>query len=256
MKKVSVPIYVMRIETSVKVYRILIHVDKKLSEIAYTIPNCIVSNKSKWRCTLHRQDFTMNIFNASKLSTPALVAILFTKDKPLEDIAVEFETIFGKRPCMESIKLLNWVSKIYTEYSDLDLDEVFDDLDEYRRENLDDIFVVKGTEKKTPQKIRRYDEYDPSDNPGNDSDNDISTPKNHNIQNDTAELSIDKQRFSALIITPFPEETNMTIELYSSGVLNCAGIPNEHIMEKTQKYVKDILIPLFEKNGHYDDISI
>jgi hypothetical protein len=242
----------MRIETSVKVYRILIHVDKKLSDIAYTMPNCIVSNKSKWRCTLHRQDFTMNIFNANKLSTPALVAILFTKDKPLEEIAVEFETIFGKRPCMQSIKLLNWVSKIYTEYTNLDLDEVFDDLDEYRRDNLDDIFIVKGTEKKTPEKIRRYDEYEPV----YDSEHNRNGNSYKPVQNDTAELSIDKQRFSALIITPFPEETNMTIELYSSGVLNCAGIPNEQVMEKTQKYVKDVLIPLFEKNGQDNDIVI
>lgn len=233
----------MRIEDSVKVYRILIHTKINLLEFSYKTPNCIISTKSEWRCTYHALDFTLNIFQASKLPHPAIVVILFTKSKPLNEIETSLTNLFGTRPDMETAKLLNWVTKFYTPYKNLDLDNLYDDLDECN--NLDNIFILKGCESKRPEKIKRYDFNEPIYN----SDTEISKPVVVNDDGTNPDLAIDKQRFSALIITPFPKETNLTLEIYSTGVINAAGIPNSHIYDKTLSYVNNTLLPLFVDNA-------
>lgn len=245
-------------KTSLRFHRLIVKIDIELKDFACNTPNCVLS-ESDWRCTYYGYDFTINIFKASKLSYPAIVCMTF-HNKSLESIEDDFEKLFGKRPESDMTTAINWVEKFYTPYNSLDLDRLYDMLS-----NSDDCAFVervynkkkkKNVTKKTPGKIKCYSmtNYDSDDSTINRPAPRV--PKNPDDKGDDATVSMDQKKFCALVLHPFPSESNFAIEIFSSGVLNVPGIPSEEYFEKIKKYVNETLAPIMDRSRCGDSQSV
>lgn len=241
-------------KTSLRFHRLIVKTNIELKDFACNTPNCVLS-ESDWRCTYYGKDFTMNIFKASKLSYPALVCMTF-HNKSLESIEDDFEELFGKRPESEETTAINWVEKFYTPYNNLDLDRLYDMLSNgnecaFIKRVYDKKNKVNDT-KKTPGKIKCYSEpnYDSDDSSINHPPSRI--PNNLDDKGYDATVSMDQKKFCALILHPFPSESNFAIEIFSSGVLNVPGIPCEQYFEKIKKYVNETLAPIMNRSRYED----
>jgi hypothetical protein len=245
----------MRIETSVKVYRFLLKTTMSPKDFAFRNKNCVISSKDRWRCTYHGHDFTTNIFKAKKVPYPALVFIFFTQTKPIDSIVDEMESLIGVKPDVNSMVLTNWVEKVYTPHKNIDLEALFCDLDS----GFDDLgqhFVIERKMKKErvkktkPGKIPKYferNEYDSDDSDIEKPPPRIPTDANDNGEN--PKINLDQQTFCGIILTPFPTESNVVLEIFASGVINVAGIPNDTYFEKVKNYINVNLLPLMKNNN-------
>lgn len=236
-------------KTSLRFHRFIIKIELNLTDFAFKTPNCVLSNESDWRCTYYGHDYTVNIFNARKLPYPAIVCMTFHKGKSLESIEDEYEELLGTRPDSKMNTDINWVEKFYTPYNNLDLDKLYDllaDSDEcafvervYKKNK-------KKNPKKKPGKIKCYSmsNYDSDDSTINHPTPRV--PKNADDKGVDATVSMDQKKFCALILHPFPSESNFAIEIFSSGVLNVPGIPNATYFEKIKQYVNRTLAPIMK----------
>lgn len=235
-------------KTSLLFYRFVIKIKLDLADFAFHTPNCVLAANSDWRCTYYGKDYTVNIFNAGKLPYPAIVCMTFFKDRDVETFYDEFERLFGKSPERSMTTRINWVEKFYTPYKNIDLEKLYDLLTSSEQcAFVERVYKKKGSSKK-PGKIQCYDVSDgyKSD------DSDINRPPPRvpvDISADAsgAIVSIDQKRFCALIIHPFPSESNFAIEAFSSGVLNVPGIPSVEYFDKIKTYVNDTLSPVLEQ---------
>lgn len=236
---------IIRNALSLTVHRMIIHTDCSLDEFALRTKNCWLTGESDWRCTYYGDDFSTNLFNAKKIPTKALVSMAFSKGKKLEDYERDFKKLFGPDIIIEDFTLVNWVEKFYTTHKTVSLNK----LEGLLVEDDETIFIkkVKQRGRKTrPKKIASYDikVYD------SDSDSE-KEPKRIKIGDDDGSapsVSMDQQKFSALIIRPFPKESNFAIEVFSTGNLNVAGIPSEEYFKKrVVPYIKDKLMGFMEK---------
>jgi hypothetical protein len=204
----------------------------------------------------------MNVFVAKKLPKPAVVCMVFSKPKPIEEFFPEFERLFGARPDVNNITFINRVEKFYTPYNNLDFEGLYDDLDQSG--DISTFFIIDHSKKKDrvvkssgPGKIPSYSQQVNDD--GYDSDdssiNRVELPPRVNMSggegmdNIDPLLSMDLQRFCAMMVQPFPDESNVMIEIFASGVLNVAGIPTEEYFQRIKKFVEEKLAPLLEKNS-------
>lgn len=240
--------------TSVKVYRVIIPINISIKSFALSNKNCIVSKNTQWRCTHHGDDFTINIFKASKLSYPAIVVIIFSQHGDINDILIKLQHLFGVPPLIETLDLLNWVEKFYPKLNEnINLDYL------YTQMNIgdsDEVFVLKRPKKNTARndrlkKMKRYYEK-PSAHEQNDNNLAKLDNRKHFIFTDsdgsTAKLKMNRQLFSALIVQPFPEESNVKIEIYYTGIINVAGIPSKEYFHKIKYYLNNRLLPLMKES--------
>lgn len=238
-----------RTETSIIVYRFVVYTDITLKQFIFNQPNCICTFKNKWRVTYHGADYSMNIFMAKKLSRPAMVCMVFSKPKPMEEFFPEFERLFGNSPDINNITFINRVEKFYTPYGNLDFEGLYDDLDQSG--DISTFFIidhgkkggnkVRGGPAKIPSYAQVADDYEEKTRGGSIiAEMDTSDPR----------LSMDLQRFCAMMVMPFPDESNVMIEIFASGVLNVAGIPTEEYFERIKNFVGEKLMPLLEKNSN------
>lgn len=232
---------------SVTVHRFIINTKMKLEEIAFSTPNCVISNESPWRCTYYGKDFTSNIFIAKKLPYYALVAMSFSKNKSFDSYKEDYKKLLKADPnvTLQDFTLINWVEKFYTPYNSLSLNT----LETILYKDDEDIFISKikkkGRQAKVkPDKIKSYDQVT-NDDDGNDSDytDEYRKSKKRKItigddDGKSPKVNMDQQKFSALAVHPFPKESNFVIEVYTTGKLNVAGIPNEeYFNERVKPYI-------------------
>ena len=216
-------------ETTIKVYRFLIYTDITLRNFAMNNHNCTLLSKSSWRCTYHAKQYSMNIFNARKVDKPALIYIVFTKKLEKEYFKDEFITLFDNCYDESTFSLINWVEKYYTNVNDVDFEELYSTLDSKCK-------VQKKTNgKHNKESIATYNQC-------GDANNDI----NEFNENQDALLSLNVQKFSALIIQPFPDNSNIRLEVFNSGVINVAGILSVSTFAKIDNYIKLTLFPLMK----------
>jgi hypothetical protein len=235
-------------KTSLLFYRFIVKIKLDLAEFAFRIPNCVLATNSDWRCTYYGKDYTVNIFNAGKLPYPAIVCMTFFKEKSIDSFDDEYERLFGQRPESSMTTRINWVEKFYTPYTNIDLEKLYDTLT-----NSNECVFVERVYKKDklkgstdrPVKIQCY-----SVNEGSDTDDTSNKIKSRVItstaDDSSAIVSIDQKKFCALIIHPFPTESNFAIEAFSSGVLNVPGIPSVDYFEKIKKYINTTLAPVLK----------
>lgn len=235
-------------QTSIVVYRFIVYTDITLRQFLFNNPMCICPFKNKWRVTYHGLDYSMNIFVAKKLSRPGLVCMVFAKQKPLDEFYPEFERLFGSRPDPKNITVVNRVEKFYTPYSNIDFEGLYDDLD--KSNDIEKFFIVNHAKNKSKAaikpvvKIPSYVEQEFGHE---------QSPRVLNVDDDIdsidPHLSMDLQKFCAIMIAPFPEESNVMIEVFASGVLNVAGIPSEDYFHRIKRFVEEKLAPLLENNS-------
>lgn len=246
--------HIIRTETSLKLYRFIIRVNITLDEFAHTHRNCVLSVSSDWRCTYYEKAFTMNIFDAKKLPYPALVCMVFTMTMESDAFIPVFESLFGvTKEDIDKPTLVNWVEKYYTPHKPLDLEGLFLSLNSLASVSL----KVKGRKQK-PRVLPSYDVHKSEELEGYDSDynnrraNQFAKSLTLSTKEDDGSspaLSMDQQSFCALVVHPFPEATHLAIEVFSSGVLNVAGIPTDEIFEHLTHYVNTKLGPLMEQHA-------
>ena len=246
---------------SVTLHRFIINTSIKLEDFALQTPNCVLTGESAWRCTYYGKDFTSNIFIAKKLPYYALVAMSFSKNKNFDSYKEDFAELFKKDPSvnLENFTLINWVEKFYTPFHHVSLNK----LESLLYVDDDDIFIKKlkkgggkGSKKK-PAKIKSYDQEG-----GNAYDSDLE-PSNKkrrieigNDDGNSPRVNMDQMRYSALALHPFPQESNFVIEIYSTGKLNVAGIPNEdYFHERVKPYINGKLYN-FLKECNIENIQI
>jgi hypothetical protein len=189
----------------------------------------------------------MNVFIAKKLHVPGVVCMVFSKPKPMEQFFPEFKRLFGNVPRVEDITFVNRVEKFYTPWKNLDFEGLYDDLD--KSSDITSFFIIthkKGKVATKPAKIPSYCE-----NNVDDDDSDCETvppPPTSNLVEDP-QLSMNLQRFCAMMICPFPSESNVMIEVFASGVLNVAGIPNEEYFLRIKQFIEIKLAPILSNNS-------
>lgn len=250
-------------KTSILVYRFIIYTDMTLKKFIFNNPNCICTFKNRWRCTYHGLDYSMNVFIAKKLPVPAIVCIVFSKPKPMEEFFPEFERLFGTRPQYKDITYINRVEKFYTPYHGLDFESLYDDLD--KSSDISTFFIVEHNKKEKkvktgkPGKILSYSQVSKyNDDDDSDYEESAKPPPRVNMSGGVGmddidpRLSMDLQRFCAMMVQPFPNESNVMIEIFSSGVLNVAGIPDEEYFKRIKKFIEEKLAPIL-KNNSYDE---
>lgn len=198
-------------------------------EFAIKNVNAMVSMDLPWRCTYYSNDYTFNMFNGNKAKEPTVVLIVFTKDKDVVELKKDILNVFDNEPVIESMNLMNWVVKFYTKVKGVNLEMLYEILDESSVGDNDvfDLCVVKGT--KVTKKVKRLKRY-------YESEKDYENVMNEQV-NGTPSIVMDQHTFSALIIQPFPQESNVKFEIYSSGVVNVAGIPDDHYFSKIYEYI-------------------
>lgn len=246
-------------KTSTLVYRIVVFTEMTLEQFIFNTPNCICTLKNRWRCTYHGYDYSMNVFSAKDIGRPGVVCMFFTKPKPLESFFPEFERLFGAAPLPENITFINRVEKFYTPYKDIYFDGLYDDLDQ--RDDIGEFFIINHKKNKVkqnkPEKIPSYVQQVADNSYTEDDDDDVirlsKQPRivinDHKMEHVKPHLSMDLQRFCAMMVQPFPEESNVKIEIFDSGVLNVAGIPSEEYFERIKTFIEIKLAPLLEKNS-------
>lgn len=222
---------------SVTVHRFIINTSQNLEDFALKTKNCVLTNESDWRCTYYGVDFTSNIFIAKKLSYYALVSMSFSKNKTLEEYQEAYRKIFGEDVTLQDFTLINRVDKFYTPFKSLDLEK----LESILSGDDKDIFI-KMMKKKgpiaRPDKIKSYHM----------NDNKRGQININKENSDSPAVNMDQQRFSALSLKPFPQESNFTIEVFTSGNLNVAGVPGEeYLLNRIVPYVNDKLVNMLSK---------
>jgi hypothetical protein len=164
----------------------------------------------------------VNIFNAK--DAPFVVFIVFTKDKPVEEIKravcalAQEEGCTCAHPEIVLFNMTNKVEKFFTEIANVNLETLYEELD--RKKANEDLFVIKKKTKKHPD--------DAEESP---------------------DLYMDQKRFSALILQPFPSRFKIKLEVYSSGAINVTGVKTEEQQAFIERYINDTLIPLFHKHA-------
>lgn len=235
----------MHFETSVRVYRCLIPCNVNLIDFACKTPNCVMVPKSPWRCTYHGEFFSTNIFYAKQIDICAVVAILFTQTCPEDKIKRILSELLDSGVNDIELTLINWVEKCHTPFKDIMLDTLYDELNN-AGDSMDHIFHLKKKNNKTSAKkvskkrVRGYarDFYKMIDHVD---DEDATTTSTQN----NPHLDMNMEKFGALILKPFPHETNMTIEVYPSGILNVTGINDQETFERVKDYIRNTLyVPL------------
>jgi hypothetical protein len=220
---------------SVTLHRFVIRTNCTLDEFALNTVNCVLTNESGWRCTHYGTDFTSNVFVASKLPYYALVAMSFSKQKSFETYKEYFKVLFGEDTVLQDFTLINWVEKFYTPCNNISLTK----LESMFIDGNDGAFIKRVTRKKKndvkvrvkPGKIKSYA------NNGYISDDSDFTPELPRISIGTDDgtaptVNMDQQKFSALSIYPYPKESNFVIEVFATGNLNVAGIPDANYFEE------------------------
>lgn len=234
-------------ETSIMVYRIVLHIELSLKQFIFNNPNCICTCKNKWRCTYHGSNYSMNIFIAKKLKTPAIVCMLFTKPTNVESFFPEFKRLFGASPDLRDITFVNRVEKIYTPFNNVYLEGLYEDLNTCG--DIKTFFILDHKNKKKEAKQKRQDKilkYEDQERLHRYKQEPTVTEVD---QNESEPLVVmDLQRFCALMVQPFPHESNVMIEIFTTGVLNAAGIPNEEYFSKIKHFVQEKLLPLMSKH--------
>ena len=247
-------------KASLRFHRFIINITLDLTDFACKTPNCVLSNESSWRCTYYGHDYTVNIFNARKLPYPAIVCMTFHKGKSIESLEDEFESLFGKRPDSKMNTDINWVEKFYTPHNNIDLDKLYDSLTVSGEcAFVKRIYKKNGgaIKKKKPGKIKCY-----SAGLGDDSDDSVCGDVNPRVPKDASDegvdatVSMDQTKFCALVLHPFPSESNFAIEIFTSGVLNVPGIPNAEYFEKIKRYVNNVLSPIMKGARYNDDAYV
>lgn len=231
---------------SVTVHRFLIITDEKLDRFALRTPNCILTQESDWRCTYYGKDFTSNIFIAKKLPYYALVAMSFSKNKSFGEYLSYYRTLFGPATEIRDFTLINWVEKFYTTCKNINLNQLEDVL----YDDDGDVFITRVKKKgrkagKKPDKIKSYDQS------GYQSDNSDYSHKERVVIGDddgtAPKVTMNQQKFSALSLYPYPKESNFVIEIFATGNLNVAGIPNDdYFINRVIPYINDKLVTFLE----------
>jgi hypothetical protein len=251
-------------KTSILVYRLIVYTDVTLKQFIFNNPNCICTLKNQWRCTYHASDYSMNVFVAKKLSTPAIVCMVFSKPKPIDDFGPEFERLFGARPDPKNITLVNRVEKFYTPYKELNFEGLYDDLD--KCSDIGTFYIVDHSKTKNksngkPGKIPSYSHecyVDIDSEESNKPEPRVNMEAGDGMDNIEPLLSMNLQRFCAMMVQPFPNESNVMIEIFASGVLNVAGIPTEEYFQRIKKFITEELAPLLKNNARQnpnDEVS-
>lgn len=245
-------------KTSTLVYRVVVYTDITLEQFIFNTPNCICTYKNRWRCTYHGPNYSMNVFTAKDIGRNGVVCMFFTKTDDMETFFPEFKRLFGAEPLPENITFINRVEKFYTPYREIYFDGLYDDLD--HTEDIGEFFIIqhgakkKKEPKKLPAKIPSYvqqlnsEEVDEDDS---DMEHQPASKKLKHSDDFKPHLSMDLQRFCAMMVQPFPEESNVKIEIFDSGVLNVAGIPSQEYFERIKKFIDDKLVPLLKNNCSY-----
>jgi hypothetical protein len=244
---------------SVTLHRFIVRTDRGLTDLALNTNNCVLTDESGWRCTYYGRDYTSNIFVASKLPYYALVAMSFSKDKPFDEYKADYEVIFGASVVLEGFTLINWVEKFYPPNYNISLEKLQDIL---LTNNKTDAFVEAVTKKPrakkaVPPKIGSYCSR-------RDLDYDEPYNKLHPLVKigidggDNPSVNMDQKKISLLAITPYPTETRCVIEVFATGKLNVAGIPNmEFFNKRLVPYINNTLdLMLRDSSNDYDDNKI
>jgi hypothetical protein len=215
-------------------------------------PNCILTEESDWRCTYYGKDFTSNIFIAKKLPYYALVVMSFSKNKSFDDYSRCFRQLFGENTELKDFTLINWVEKFYTNYSNINLNK----LESLLYDDDDDVFITRVKNKrdntKKPKKIRCYNNVH-SDDDDDDGDNvDTERAIIGNDDGKAPKVNMNQQKFSALSLYPYPKESNFVIEIFATGNLNVAGIPDQDYFENRIKPYIDTKLVGFLKQCSID----
>lgn len=224
--------------TSLRVYRVVIHIKQSLFDFAFTHQNCILAQYSQWRVTYHAKDFSMNVFNAKKIKEQGLVAIVSVGEKSIEDVlSILRAELFPTATFFSKPTQINWVVKFYTGLGQIDLEQMYDEMS-----FIGDMIIKKGKkQKKTPPKIQSYNCRDSATDCYEEFDVE-------DIGDDELEMNINMQVFSALIMKPFAEKSNVTLQVYPTGNLNVTGIPCDSYFDKVHTYINDILVPIMDKS--------
>lgn len=250
-------------KTSILVYRFIVYTEMTLKQFIFNNPNCICTFKNKWRCTFHASDYSMNVFVAKKLERPAIVCMVFSKPKPLEEFYPQFERLFGARPDPKNITFVNRVEKFYTPYKDLDFEGLYDTLDQCNDINAFYVMDHKNKSKDIVSKPGKIPSYSSVCYENNEDDSDFEDNKlpprvnmsgGNGMDNNEPLLSMDLQRFCAFNIQPFPKESNVMIEVFASGILNVAGIPSEEYFQRIKKFINEILGPILKQNSFNNEV--
>lgn len=229
----------LRSKTSIMVVRFVVDTDVSLEQFVFREPNCIFSVDSPWRCTFHAIDYTMNIFVAKKLSRPAFVCMAFSQTRGIGDFDTEFLRLFGHRP--RGATLVNWVVKFYTDLEHLNLESLFDALNASNG-NTRCFFVRKiiAGPRDARRRIHSYDEADSDDS-------DLAPrrrPRELNLEASPL-VNMDQQSFSALMLKPYPMSASVVMEIFSSGIINVAGMSSTSEFDRVREYIEDKLVPQF-----------
>jgi len=168
----------------------------------------------------------MNIFQAKQIPVPALVVLIFVKKATRETILHDIGALFNTRVDNEQLCLINWVEKFHTPFKNIFLDTLYEQLN--GESDLDHIFHLKKNSVGKKQEVVDY----------------VSTFYNKKTETvstngpSCAQLEMDIQRFGALIIKPFPNDSNLTIEIYPSGIINATGINDENMFARLKEYIE------------------
>lgn len=197
--------------TSIIVYRVNVKTRVTLDEFMFSTMNCICCPGSEWRCTYQGKEYSMNVFT-SKYNIGELVCMVFTKKEMNERILNDFQDKFDYYPLPTDITLINRVEKFYTPVSCINLYDLYEQLD--CGDDIDTFFVTTG--------------------------------KKSEKGNNTHRISMDLQCFCAIKVQPFPKESNITIEIFASGVLNVAGVMDNELLARTSDFITNEVLPKME----------
>jgi hypothetical protein len=142
----------------------------------------------------------------------------------------------------DDLVCVNRVEKFYFNKV-LCLTTLFMQLDELRNANND---AFKITTKQPPTQTKRHKL--PRYNQKFDDDVKRNSYVITESTGDNANVMIDQQRFSALILHPFPLESSVKIEIYATGVLNVAGSPSNEYFERIKSYINNDLNPILNRS--------
>lgn len=243
----------MRHETSTVVYTVHVRTEMRLRDFTLCTPNCVCSPSTPWRCTHYGEDYVMNVF-ASKLMLPdrAFICVIFTKPREYAWFLQEFLRLMNTRPDPNNIRCTNRVEKFFFPHGNVLLEDMHADM---VRTGATSTRVARRRAP-PPSRVKKMPAYARAALAATyDSDDSDLTRPPGGAQEQELELlpeplvTLNLQRFCALIIKPFREPSHITIEVFSSGVLNVAGITSDAGFDSVRRYIMTTIRPLLQRHA-------
>lgn len=209
----------MRVQTSQRVFNVYVRVPEDLTVLDFALrtPNSIVAPALNQRCTCHGVDFTVSMSRSTRLPFSAMTMLLFSPTIVEAEVArSRVADLFRVGLSEVSASICNWVTKYYTGKGDIDLDDMFDDM-----HGQSDVFgSIMGVDKDDKNKLY------------------------------TERLHMDRQSICALIVKPFPDESNVKLEIYHTGQINVAGLTTPATFERFDAYIRARIVPMMAQHSY------